>query len=304
MNLRDYIILALGLLLLYLVSIIQVIDHTVSKLVLKDRLDEFESRGVPRFPASSTKPRTQQPLQKYNGQLERKRTATDAGEDAVFINELNTTTNGTSMPNSPYIVNPPPATLKLGEFGNCDVLRSPTESALEQYNKRWRSLNDKNFYLTDRCFASRTVCNLHLGSGNKEQDLPLQLSFADAIENGTEIFAGKYVSVLGPATSFGIAARAGFGDLLRHRVGVPVLHLGRGAAGPDLYQDSSVQSRRMRAIVAQSAVVVIVVMAGRSSPNSAFPAGGNAMDRGKGMMELYAVRQRPTPILAPRQRVT
>lgn len=192
--------------------------------------------------------------------------------------------NGDSVQN----INP------VGRFGNCGVLRDATESALQQYNKQWKSLNDHgNYYLTDRCFASRPICNFHPGAGlrRREDTLKLQLSFADVQKYGEEIIAGKYVSVLGPATSFGIGARTGFGDLLSRRTGMPVLHFGEGGAGPGLlYQDASLHSSTIRSVIAQSAIVIVVVMAGRSSPNSAFPVEGDAgvalIKRESGMAEL------------------
>ena len=51
----------------------------------------------------------------------------------------------------------------------------------------------------------------------------------------TPLQTGRYMTVLGPAAAFGVGALSGFGDRLRERLNIPVVNLGRGAAGPSDY---------------------------------------------------------------------
>ena len=76
--------------------------------------------------------------------------------------------------------------------------------------------------------------------------------------------------MLGPAAALGVGARLGFADRVRAAYGVPVLNLGRGAAGPKDLLDA-VKSNSIAPILAGARAVVIVLMAGRSSANSQWP---------------------------------
>lgn len=171
----------------------------------------------------------------------------------------------------------------LGHYGACSILRNGSKASFDAYAERWQPVNDQTLYYvnTDRCWWSLYTCELNLASGDM-----LQLNSADEIASGTQLSAGKYLTVLGPATSYGVAANASFGDHLRRYLDLPVLNLGRGAAGPRDFVVRREGEPEVVPLLAQSAAVIIVVMAGRSSANSVYPDDMDAMDRARKMREL------------------
>ena len=64
--------------------------------------------------------------------------------------------------------------------------------------------------------------------------------------------------MLGPAAALGTASLVSFATRLEHKLRVPVVNLGRGGIGHVLAP-----------LLSQSRAVVVVLMAGRSSANSA-----------------------------------
>lgn len=72
-------------------------------------------------------------------------------------------------------------------------------------------------------------------------------------------------------------ARKSFATLLGERLGRPVLNLGRGGASPATYTHASWPL--LGPVLAQAGVVITVVMAGRSSSNSAFGYGASIHSR-------------------------
>lgn len=128
---------------------------------------------------------------------------------------------------------------------------------------------DGDMYLEDRCWNTRAVCRVVLRNAtNGEVPTALFVGQRDA-EAGRELVAGEYLTVLGPAAALGVSARVGFADRLRERLRAPVVNLGRGAAGPSDYVRAWPS---LAPLLSQSRANIVVIMAGRSSANSAFPA--------------------------------
>ena len=78
------------------------------------------------------------------------------------------------------------------------------------------------------------------------------------------------VACLGAAQTFGCFAERPYPALLAERLGVPVLNLGYGGAGPRFYLRHPELLERL----ASADVVVVQVMSGRSESNSRFDSGG------------------------------
>ena len=144
-----------------------------------------------------------------------------------------------------------------------------------------------DLYFEDRCWNKRTLCAIAVGRHHHQT---IVVGQRDATAAGTKLEPGEYLTVLGPAAALGVGARNGFADELRDRLSLPVVNLGRGAAGPSDYLSAwpSVAS-----LLAQSRAVLVVLMAGRSSANSAYPAspagapsGSTTMARDAGVRHL------------------
>jgi len=182
---------------------------------------------------------------------------------------------------------PPPAntTTPIARYGTCAKLSDASEANFAAFKSQWHPLNDPDlYYFQDRCWSARYACELDMTNGAS-----IQFEAAEEVASGTEVSAGRYLAVIGPATSYGVAASAGFGDQLQEYLNLPVLNLGFGAAGPQDYVGDNEATQRepqLRPLLAQSAAVIVVIMAGRSSPNSAFPDDVYAMDREVQMLEI------------------
>ena len=123
---------------------------------------------------------------------------------------------------------------------------------------------DESLYFYDRCWNPRATCAIAVETGG---------SVVVAQQHATEpapLHAGEYLSVIGPAAAFGVAAEVSFADSLRYQLKMPVINLGRGGAGPNLYLSEGSEGERVSAVLAQSRAVIILVMAGRSSANSLY----------------------------------
>ena len=123
-----------------------------------------------------------------------------------------------------------------------------------------------DLYLEDRCWNTRALCAVAL----EGERTTLVVGQETPEPPGKPLQAGRYFTVLGPAAALGVGARQSFADRLRNRLGMPVVNLGRGAAGPSDYVNAWPS---ISPLLAQSRANIVVLMAGRSSANSAFPAG-------------------------------
>lgn len=194
----------------------------------------------------------------------------------------------------------PPARV-AARYGACNIAVEANDNAMRKWKERFTreslpNLADsracgptfcnlyENLYFYDRCWNPRHVCTVAVGSNQVTSTLVVAQKEAEI--PGRVLHAGGYLTVLGPAAAFGVGATTGFADVLRARLRMPVVNLGRGGAGPSLYLNA--EAERVTELLAQSRAVVIVLMAGRSSANSAFPAGVDAMSRAAGTMKILA----------------
>lgn len=143
-----------------------------------------------------------------------------------------------------------------------------------------------DLYLEDRCWNTRALCAVALSEGSAT----LVVGQRESEPRNLPLQAGRYLTVLGPAAALGVGARSGFADRLREAMGIPVINLGRGAAGPSDYIRAM---PTLSPLLAQAHANIVVLMAGRSSANSAFPAGRGAsgavsMARDAGVKRLHA----------------
>ena len=144
-----------------------------------------------------------------------------------------------------------------------------------------------DLYLMDRCWNARWTCAIRVESAPVLSFVVGQESDLDSSQSDDrQLQPGGFVSVLGPAAALGVAARSSFADRLRRQLSVPVVNLGRGAVGPADYL--STDPDLLDPLLAQSAAVVIVLMAGRSSANSRYPSGVDAMVRFKEVEKIAA----------------
>ena len=119
-----------------------------------------------------------------------------------------------------------------------------------------------NLYVNDRCFVPRRVCKVHV----KETGATLLLP-RDGPAN-VDLRSRQFDVVIGAAQVMGVVARTNFASLLEQAGGLPIVNLGKGAAGPHAYTDAS-NWRHLAPLFANARAVIICVMAGRSSSNSA-----------------------------------
>lgn len=82
---------------------------------------------------------------------------------------------------------------------------------------------------------------------------------------------GSYFSCLGAAQAFGCFCEKPFPCQVSERIGLPVLNLGYGGAGPSFYVK---HAEKLLPYINQSRFVIVQVMSGRSASNSMFDAGG------------------------------
>lgn len=196
---------------------------------------------------------------------------------------------------------PPPPPRLVGRFVACDIAAEAGDDAMRRWKERFSTQNlpppatracgpsfcnlDESLYFYDRCWNPRHACAVQVGT-NPNAGSTLVVAQKAAERAGLPLHAGQYLTVLGPAAAFGVGAITGFADVLRKQLGLPVVNLGRGGAGPSLYLHS--KAERTTELMAQSRAVIILVMAGRSSANSAFPLGVKAMTRAAGVTRILA----------------
>lgn len=171
------------------------------------------------------------------------------------------------------------------------------------------SLN--GLYIWD-CWTPRAVCALCLADGTQ-----LQLPHPQPMS----LWPGRYVVLLGPAAAVGANVRVSAATLLERRLGMPVVNLGRGGAGPQVHfrHPSCAPCRSaprlnrgcqvflghswpvLEPILAMSHAIVMVVMSARSSPNSRVTMRSGQMARaGVNMASILGARREGRLQLAAR----
>ncbi|HWO43632.1 MAG TPA: DUF6473 family protein [Candidatus Eisenbacteria bacterium] len=82
---------------------------------------------------------------------------------------------------------------------------------------------------------------------------------------------GEYLSCIGGAQTFGRFCEEPFPVILRNKLGVPVLNLGRGGAGPAFFSQNN---DRVLEYVNRGRLAIIQIMSGRSASNSIYESRG------------------------------
>lgn len=81
---------------------------------------------------------------------------------------------------------------------------------------------------------------------------------------------GRYVVCLGAAQTFGCFVQRPYPALLQSALGIPVVNLGYGGAGPRFYA----RHPELLSLINGAAIVIVQVMSARSEDNSRFSSGG------------------------------
>ena len=150
-----------------------------------------------------------------------------------------------------------------------------------------------DLYVLDRCWVPRTVCSLKLESGR-------QLQLPAGSPTNAVLRAGGYFVVLGPAAAVGAGSLFSFSKLLEDQLGVPVVNLARGGAGPSVYLHASWPL--IEPLLLQAGVIITVIMSGRSSANSAAGMGVSLHVREKASYKSsYVQNKYYRPSHLPRQ---
>ena len=124
-----------------------------------------------------------------------------------------------------------------------------------------------NLYVYDRCFVPRRVCKVYVRASDALLLLP-----RDGPEEVT-LQPRAYDVVIGAAQSIGAVARKSFALLLEQSGSLPIINLGRGSASPDMYTESA-NWPVVAPVFYNARSIILCVMAGRSSPNSATAVSG------------------------------
>lgn len=145
-----------------------------------------------------------------------------------------------------------------------------SQSQLEKGNATvFQTLN--GLYIWDRCWNPRPICELVLADGSV---LLLPHAPTSAV-----LLPNKYVVLLGPAAAVGTNSPENLATLLEEKLGMPVVNLGRGGAGPHLYLGRS--WAQLKVLLAMANAIVVITMSGRSSPNSHNPMTPGRMPSGE-----------------------
>ncbi|WP_200809783.1 DUF6473 family protein [Demequina sp. NBRC 110054] len=86
----------------------------------------------------------------------------------------------------------------------------------------------------------------------------------------TELRQGEYIVCLGAAQTFGCFCDQPYPALLEDRLGLPVVNLGYGGAGPRFF----LRHPELLPLINGAALVIVQVMSARSEDNSRFDSGG------------------------------
>lgn len=130
----------------------------------------------------------------------------------------------------------------------------------------------QDLYTLDSCWVPRVVCSLTLEGGDATP--PLQIARS---KGSISLLSGKYIVILGPAAAIGAQAKVSFAATLEEYLGMPVVNLGRGGASPATYIGAGFTS--IESLLANAHSLIVVVMAGRSSPNSHYGSGATLHER-------------------------
>lgn len=191
-----------------------------------------------------------------------------------------------SMPGLPHaaIREQPFKPRVVGKYGPCHFALDASDEGMRSWKRRFTQQHlsgahtrcgssfcnlHENLYLYDRCWNPRAICTLLLGGARNRNSTFVIAQRSPENPPRRELHSSDYVTVLGPAAALGVGSPLSFAELLRKQLKRPVINLGRGGAGPSLYLRA--EGEHVTELIAQSRVVIIVLMAGRSSANSAFP---------------------------------
>ena len=161
----------------------------------------------------------------------------------------------------------------LAKVGQCSTAPdSPSFDAIDNWDRKLQrnSYNrsvfglTSNLYIKDRCFVPRRVCKVHV-TVSPTSSATLLLPREGPSNHA--LHTKQYDVVIGAAQVMGVVARTSFGSLLEQQGGLPVINLGKGAAGPHIYLDP-INWPILAPLFVNARAIIICVMAGRSSPNS------------------------------------
>ncbi|MBN1270984.1 MAG: hypothetical protein JXB26_01830 [Candidatus Aminicenantes bacterium] len=102
-----------------------------------------------------------------------------------------------------------------------------------------------------------------------------------------KLIKGKYIICLGAAQTFGCFCDKPYPVLMEEHLGIPVLNLGYGGAGPSFFLNQTGMWNQIKG----AACVIIQVLSGRSESNSVFESGGLEFLRRKSDGKQMGARQ-------------
>jgi len=167
---------------------------------------------------------------------------------------------------------------EVGVFRGCVALRS---SSREKTYGQWQGflkkfLKDRcdghqlcrgaGFYFKDdRCYTAFAACALEVSNG---VTIIVQTPVAALSDRNKKpiLEKNKYVLLMGPASTLGVASSTSYGEALERELGLPVVNLGRGGFGPKDY--ISALHFLKEPLIENALAVIVMVMSGRSSENS------------------------------------
>lgn len=88
----------------------------------------------------------------------------------------------------------------------------------------------------------------------------------DGVFRGPAVRGSRYIACVGAAQTFGRFVESPFPTILGHRLGIEVLNLGSGGAGPAFHGSNDA----LLSYINRAAIVVVQVMSARSASNSLF----------------------------------
>ena len=182
----------------------------------------------------------------------------------------------------------------VGTFGHCSEVPGPAGAVfswIKERHARARSSQDEledgnatvfqtlnGLYIYDRCWTPRSVCELCLSDGSV---LLLPHEPTERV-----LMPNRYVVLLGPAAAVGANSLVNAATLLEEKLGMPVVNLGRGGAGPHLFLGRS--WLQLKTLLSMANAIVVITMSGRSSPNSRNPMLTGRMPKGEQNMRWIA----------------
>jgi LPS sulfotransferase NodH len=164
---------------------------------------------------------------------------------------------------------------EIGRFHSCEPVPQRGADLLQWVIRRHtgtmeitypgRELTSGNFdsvlptmaglYIYDRCWTPRTICSLRLRADVRTSEVEL---LVPREKPPTSLVAGKYVVLFGPAAAVGTNSLVSTATLLEEKLGMPVVNLGRGGAGPHTFLGPSWSL--ISTLVAHAEAVVVMLM--------------------------------------------